>query len=424
MDGYFELERDGDNMIFCKSLLDNAIEPHFHSNIEIVCVLDGEIEATINGIKKTLPKGSISVANSYDVHGYSTPGRSNILVLIIPVDIVNGFNVVMQAKTFRENFLPECDCSNEIKAAMSKMIPYDNTHDSLIAKGYSYEILGLLAERLGLADRKIRFDSMELMRNILLYLEHNFIRDLTLESLAKKYGYNRSYLSRVFNSCLRCGFNHYINIRRARYAAYLIRSTSASLTEISYQSGFNNTRRFNRSFLMCYNLTPMEYRSNFRENKIHTDISPPMDVSMEAFPDFTGNRSIVYEQPASAALHDTGRPETDGWLCQCGFDRANAGMLFGISDSALPPGEYQACFLMKTDDITADNNRIVRMEARDGDTGKALESKEITRKQFESVGSYQPFILDFTQSAGRKTEFSVFWYGTAYTKICTFCILA
>lgn len=423
MDGFFELERESDSMIFCKTFENNTVEPHFHSNIECVYVLDGEIEATVNDETKMLVKGSVYVANSYEMHGYRTPNASKILALVIPLDIVNDYNIVMQAMRLREHFLPPCACGEEIKLIMSKLAAFDNTHDSLIAKGYSYEILGLLTERLGLADRVLKSDTMGPMRHVLLYLEHNFIRDLTLEDLAKKLGYNRSYLSRVFNSSLHCGFKQYVNSRRARYAACLIRSTNESLAEIAYQSGFSCSRTFDRAFQQRYHLTPTRYRMDFQMQKDCIAAAPEMDVGLSSFIDFR-SRAVLFEQQAVSAKHETGRNEADGRLCQCLFDKPDRYCVYGVPIPMLDTGEYFACLVMKTDNTTADNRPIVRIEIWDRISEKFLLRQDVTRKQFSRAGTYQPFAYAFAQKAAQNLELRVFWYGSAYTKICTLGVVA
>ena len=43
-------------------------DPHFHAQVEMLCVKSGGIEVTINGETKRMTVGEICVSGSYDVH--------------------------------------------------------------------------------------------------------------------------------------------------------------------------------------------------------------------------------------------------------------------------------------------------------------------------------------------------------------------
>ena len=135
--------------------------------------------------------------------------------------------------------------------------------------------------------------------------------------------------------------------------------------------------------------------------------------------DYVGVTTQTYRFDAEGTQvgHNTGRLETDGWLCQAGIDTANAYMVYGPYTTSIPAGENRAFYRLKTDNITADNNALVRVDVNDATTGIILASTDITRKQFTAVGTYQTFALNFTQTEGHSLEFRVWWYGGAYMKV-------
>lgn len=267
MEGYFEIDRETDNMFFCDIRTNRSNTPHFHSNIEIVYVLNGKFTAVVNGVTETLGEGSACVSNSYDVHSYDSCGNARSLALVIPVDQVNSFSLISQTMTFATPFMKACPCSRKLNDTLIQLVHFNNTHDSLLAKGYAYEALGLLIEQVGLKDRPVKSNSVDLMRRILLYLEYNYLRNITVEGMAKKFGYNEKYISHIFKANLGCGFSQYINTKRARYAGYLIRTTGSCLDEISFQSGFNTYRTFDRAFRLCYQTTPALYKKKYLETQ-------------------------------------------------------------------------------------------------------------------------------------------------------------
>ena len=83
-----------------------------------------------------------------------------------------------------------------------------------------------------------------------------------MQTLAGVFGYNRSYLSRVFNEYIGEGFSAYVNQLRTRYAARFIQTSDAPMAQIAELAGFSNTRSFNRSFLQLYKITPLSYKKH------------------------------------------------------------------------------------------------------------------------------------------------------------------
>lgn len=273
MKPFFELHQDINNAIHCFQSENNCCNPHFHSNIEILYVLDGQIEITINNEKKTLSAGCASVAGSFDIHSYYTPLQSKTIILIIPTTLVNSFNILTRSASFASPFMEPGFRDKDMRNAMEQLVSFSDVRDSLIAKGYIYVVLGILTERLGMSG-DARRESDLVIRDILLYLEQHYLEDLTIEGLAKKFGYHKDYLSRLFNVSIGVGFSHYMGILRSRHAAMLLRESNLSLDEIAYRSGFNSTRTFYRAFQGFYNVTPSAYRkSNLPENDADRELT-------------------------------------------------------------------------------------------------------------------------------------------------------
>lgn len=265
MSAYLEIGRENDKRIDCFILEQNQCEPHFHSNIELIYLLEGETEATINGATHLLRPGEISIAGSYDVHRYITPARSRSILLIIPVDLVPSFVSRSKGKTFGGHFLDAGPAAAQIRSAAEVLLAENADPDPLVCKGYAYAILGVLCRELGLV-RQPKTGTTELAREILVFLEQHYLEDLNIEKLARAFGYNKDYLPRFFNAYLGCGFNRYLNLLRSRHAARLMDQTDQPLTAIAFQSGFGNYRTFNRAFAVSYGITPTAYKSQLRKD--------------------------------------------------------------------------------------------------------------------------------------------------------------
>lgn len=253
----YEFDRDTESRIYCISAQGDRCEPHFHSNIELTFVRQGEICCTVNGLTRTLPKGWLCAANSYDIHYYDTPEYSLTDLLIVPMDMADAS---LRAMTFAVPFAPAGPRADMLAEALERLKGFSGQQKSPIMQGYVQVVLGIAMERLGLTGKKDESSPALLIRSVLQYLEENFLQDVTLSGLARQFGYHKDYFSRMFHSCLGCGLHEYINNRRVRYAAQLMTSTSDTLEEIAYQAGFHSFRTFGRAFQAYYHMRPMEYR--------------------------------------------------------------------------------------------------------------------------------------------------------------------
>ncbi|MFQ9030627.1 MAG: helix-turn-helix domain-containing protein [Waltera sp.] len=76
-------------------------------------------------------------------------------------------------------------------------------------------------------------EDLELEQRLLLYLDANYTKELSLDSLSKEFGVSRFVLSRIFTEKFHTTFPDYVNFRRLDYARDLLLSTELSVTQIA-----------------------------------------------------------------------------------------------------------------------------------------------------------------------------------------------
>ena len=126
-------------------------------------------------------------------------------------------------------------------------------------------IIGQCKTRCRLARGELHADPVKYMsgaiNNVLVHIRKRFASDLHESELAKLSGLSTSAFSRSFRKHTGMNFVQYINALRIDYACQLLMQDKLSITEICYESGFNNVSNFNRQFLMLKKLSPSKYRS-------------------------------------------------------------------------------------------------------------------------------------------------------------------
>ncbi|WOC33101.1 MULTISPECIES: helix-turn-helix domain-containing protein [Caproicibacterium] len=110
---------------------------------------------------------------------------------------------------------------------------------------------------------KSRADSCENkldISQIKAYIDHNYTKDLYLDSLAEKFMTNPKYISKWLKKALGIPFKQYVTNLRIQKAKELLTETSKTIDQIAEEVGFNNRNPFVRAFKLSEGITPTEYR--------------------------------------------------------------------------------------------------------------------------------------------------------------------
>ena len=231
---------------------------HFHSQIEICIIEEGQLEALVNNSKTVLSKGDIAVSLSYDPHRYISSGKVKYSVLIIPDNICEIFYSVIQGKSLQTPFIRHSENNSMLSDYIS--IIRDPSSSELMKMGYVYLVLATIQKEL-LTANEGELPEQELISRILIYIHKNSNKQLTLSSLSKALGYHPTYLSSYFKSRLDIGFSQYVNLIRLKNAVRLMQQKpqNMNLTDIALECGFNSSRTFNRAFRNEFGCSPGQY---------------------------------------------------------------------------------------------------------------------------------------------------------------------
>lgn len=128
-------------------------------------------------------------------------------------------------------------------------------------KRYLYEIIRFFTEQfenimraIGNSDRRSTLD------DVFHYIDHNYERGLTLENIAPLFGYNSSYLGKIFYKKAGESFNSYLDHVRIRHAKELLLHDDIKVYEIAEKVGYRNVDYFHIKFKKYVEQTPAEFR--------------------------------------------------------------------------------------------------------------------------------------------------------------------
>jgi AraC family transcriptional regulator len=107
-------------------------------------------------------------------------------------------------------------------------------------------------------------DQLQELTPLLIGVQANLGQDISLESLARQYGYSPFHFHRFFSKAVGETPKAYVDRLRLERAAYKLAITSESVLDIAIAVGFKNHETFTRAFKRAFACAPKDYRQACR----------------------------------------------------------------------------------------------------------------------------------------------------------------
>lgn len=131
---------------------------------------------------------------------------------------------------------------------------------------YLYEIVLFMAEQFDKIMESIGYSSRDsIISDVIYYIDHNYQTNITLENIAPLFGYNSSYLGKIFNKKLGVNFNSYLDSVRVERAKDILLSTKNQVYKVAEMVGYKNVDYFHIKFKKHTGMSPAEFRKQNQE---------------------------------------------------------------------------------------------------------------------------------------------------------------
>ncbi|XTR39077.1 helix-turn-helix domain-containing protein [Paraclostridium tenue] len=244
---------------------------HWHTECEIIRILEGEFSLIINDEKILATKGDVIFIHDGMFHG-GTPNNCIYECIVFDIKILLKQNhactkqiqdIINQKKiigplisTDIEGLKPCCDILFESMRSMK-------TGYEFLTQGSLYYLIGLVL-RFNLYKNKnkttkITQEKTLHFKNVLSLIESEYQSPLTLDDLSKAAGMTPKYFCRFFSEMTNKTPIEYLNYYRIEIACEQLLTTNYSITEIALNCGFNDVSYFIKMFKKHRGITPKQY---------------------------------------------------------------------------------------------------------------------------------------------------------------------
>lgn len=140
--------------------------------------------------------------------------------------------------------------------------------DKIQRTRYLYEITNYFNEQFDMVIKAIGNSSSDsVIDDILYYIRYNYKSNLKLDTLAPMFGYNSSYLGKVFSKKVGENFNSYVDQVRIAQAKELLLQENLKVYEIAKNVGYKNVDYFHKKFKKYVGISPAEFRNQHNINE-------------------------------------------------------------------------------------------------------------------------------------------------------------
>lgn len=257
-DNFYEYNRDENDTFLFKQHEHNSYHAHFHAAMEVYYILEGEIEAVVNEETFLVKKGDILVINPFEVHEYKQISKAYVAVFIFSEKYLSDFNELYKNQKLK-NHLTDKIKNQSIYDVLKDIKPsfYNNTALSVLGKkGYVNLFLEKIVKGYGTVSK---YDSGSNITEILKFIYNNYNDKITLDTLAKKFNYSKTSISRMLSKYLHTDIRCFINNLRAEQADILLKNqkfSSQTIIQIAYSCGFDSPATFYRAYKRRFGTLP------------------------------------------------------------------------------------------------------------------------------------------------------------------------
>ena len=289
------------------------VAKHWHKSLELLMVLDGKIEITVDDSAYTLEKEDIILINSNSIHEIHSE-NATMIALQIDLSRINQFDSNLDELVFECNSAVQKDSGkfDGIRFTIATMIR-ENSHN---AKGTEYKNYSLCYYLVSELLAHFQIPATETTRNrqkymvrltrIINYINEHYAENFSLAELAEKEGLSVPYLSNFFDRYMGINFSSYYMNVKLEHAVFDLLSTNDSIEAIAMRNGFTEAHSFVRSFKKRYDMLPSAYRKerktqglsiNSQSNLNYLLIEPSSYLHL--LTKYLKNSGEVYYQPSA-----------------------------------------------------------------------------------------------------------------------------
>ncbi len=250
-----------------------GFETHQHDALEIVMCLENIYTVSFGEQTYKLHEGDILFIPPNVPHSIEAPDNGSRFIMLFDLEFLKSF----PSGDSILNFLSKPLLYNIVSHPHIYSNAY--SHLNMIVEAYfshvAFDDITIYARLLDLfrdiCSQNVKSEDEDYFKytqnydkfiNILSYIDNNYAEDLSLEKVAQTANFSKYHFARLFKQYTNTTFYEYLSHKRIMVARELILK-NIPVTDVAFQTGFNNLTTFCRCFKKYMNCSPTQFKNKF-----------------------------------------------------------------------------------------------------------------------------------------------------------------
>ncbi len=255
------------------------VPQHWHAEIEWIYVDTGVLALTIRGQSYTMHPGSFCFINSGELHEIRSFGESFHHAIVFRPSLldfalydicqhdfispVTGGKVIFPAASTAFS----AELKQDILFHMKSIVQLYHTRPRCMPLSVKIHLFTILERLYRSENMRLNpissksADSMEKLKQVLLYIEQHYPLPISLEHMAEIAYMSPNYFCHYFRKEIGKPPIAFVNEYRIQKAAQLLSESDLPVSQVAMSVGFDNFSYFIRKFKEYKSVTPKEYRN-------------------------------------------------------------------------------------------------------------------------------------------------------------------
>ena len=243
-------------------------KPHYHRGHQILLILEGEVELSVNGISRLAGAGDLVLFSRYENHSVTVRSKSYaryVLQVEPPKDRREDriFSVLSNRPKGFGNVLDVSDDLMDFEALFRQLVTEYGTAESMADQMQQLLVRQLLIRIYRRCPEVLCFYENEkyaAVFDLQRRFEERFAESYRLQDLAKGYALSVSSLCHRFKEATGMAVMDYLLSCRVAAAKQLLTDTQVRISDIVEQCGFSDCSNFSRTFKRMTGISPTAFR--------------------------------------------------------------------------------------------------------------------------------------------------------------------
>ena len=257
---------------------------HTHNFIELLYVLQGTANHTLDGVSTIISKGDYLIVDYGSQHQYSPLGDTPFRVMnclfspqlfdkalsnrfhLQDITDSSAFNIQYYFLKDRPNKFVYHDTDGHVRKTLEHMYIEFKNKDMGYKELIRCQLTILLLEMM----RSIKLPDIDncendIVSHITNYTREHFAEKITLESITKRFHYSLPSISLMFKKQTGLTFREFLQQVRIHESCRLLVTTNESIANIVELTGYSDAKSFHAIFKRQTGMTPRQFRKTFSE---------------------------------------------------------------------------------------------------------------------------------------------------------------